>query len=223
MKTSWIGMMVLAGVVVAAATNGWAASDPTKVSRACRKSIASSFGKVASTSLGVIAKCHGTRDKGKFTGDCNDLAQADLKAKVAGAEGKATAAIAKKCPAGEPVLRNYPSNDPNGGVLSGRDVVAPDDEHLAARVARPRRRQGESEVPCGDREGRGHGHQRDPEGRDQVSEQRGQARRVVRRAGLRRHAASRRARRARRRFKKPAATSRSPGRTSAAATRFRPA
>lgn len=118
MRVSSIGMVVSAWVaVLGVATHGWAASAETKASRTCRKTIASSFGKVASTGLGVIAKCHGSRDKDKFTGDCNDLAQADLKAKVAGAEGKATAAIAKKCLAGEPVLRNYESGDPSGAFF----------------------------------------------------------------------------------------------------------
>ena len=118
MKTSSIGMVVsVCAAVVGIATHGWAASAETKASRACRKTIASSFGKVASTGLGVIAKCHGSRDKDKLTGDCNDIAQADAKAKVAGAEGKATAAIAKKCAAGDPVLRNYESGDASGAFV----------------------------------------------------------------------------------------------------------
>ncbi len=110
------GLTVLA--VAGIATSGWAAGSPElKASRNCRKAIASALTKVTSTTLGVIGGCHKSRDKGKFTGDCNDLAAADVKAKVSAAQGKGTAAIAKKCAAGEVVLRNYADHDPAGSYF----------------------------------------------------------------------------------------------------------
>jgi len=79
-----------------------AASVPPeiKASRNCRKAIASALSKVTTTGLGVIGGCHKSRDKGKFSGDCNQLGQSDVKAKFAASETKATTAIAKKCVAG---------------------------------------------------------------------------------------------------------------------------
>jgi hypothetical protein len=106
-------------VAVALATgDGWAAASPAlKASRNCRKAIGSAFGKVSTTALGVIGRCHKGRDKGKFPGDCNDITQADVKGKVAGAETKARAAIDKKCLAGEAVLHNYDQSNPAGVFL----------------------------------------------------------------------------------------------------------
>src|SRR6266404_2846500 len=89
-------------------------SPATKASRACRKTIAAAFSKLVKTGVGDIDSCHALRDKDKFNGDCNDLTQADIKSKLAAAQAKAAAGIAKKCLAGDPVVSNYPSNDPLG-------------------------------------------------------------------------------------------------------------
>jgi cysteine-rich repeat protein len=85
-----------------------------KESRKCRKEIGSKLLKVVKTQLGVVDGCHKTRNKGKTTVDCNDLAAADAKGKVAKAEASADKTIDKKCLAGDPVLGNYPLGDPTG-------------------------------------------------------------------------------------------------------------
>ena len=108
---SVLACLVVAGVATSASGAG---SPELKASRNCRKAIASALTKVTSTGLGVIGGCHASRDKGKLSGDCNDLATADVKAKLPAAQTKATAAIAKKCLAGEVVLRNYADHDPAG-------------------------------------------------------------------------------------------------------------
>jgi len=95
-------------------------SPETKASRNCRKTIGSAFSNVIKTGVGTLDACHGLRDKSKFTGDCNDLTQADIKGKLTGpkgAESKASAAIGKKCLAGDPVLSNYPNNDAPGAFI----------------------------------------------------------------------------------------------------------
>jgi cysteine-rich repeat protein len=92
-------------------------SPATKASRACRKTIGSAFSKIVSAGIGAIDGCHGLRDKDKFTGDCNNLVDADIKSKVASAHTAATKNTGKKCLAGDPVLANYPSNDPVGAFF----------------------------------------------------------------------------------------------------------
>lgn len=91
-----------------------AANDPVKASRNCRKEIGSKLSKVPQTGLALVDACHKRRDKGKFTGDCNDLAAADLKGKLVKTEAAVTKGIVKKCLAGDPVLGNYPGGDPDG-------------------------------------------------------------------------------------------------------------
>jgi hypothetical protein len=67
-----VGMVTCLVAVAMATGDGWAAASPAlKASRNCRKAIASAFGKVSKTALGVIGSCHKGRDKGKFPGDCN--------------------------------------------------------------------------------------------------------------------------------------------------------
>jgi cysteine-rich repeat protein len=120
MKTIYV---TLAGLAVCALLIGISlATDPpsVKASRNCRKTIGSGFSNVIKTGVGILDACQGLRDKGKFSGDCNDLAQADVKGKLAGpkgAESKVSAAIAKKCLAGDPVLSNYPNSDPPGAFI----------------------------------------------------------------------------------------------------------
>jgi cysteine-rich repeat protein len=79
------------------------------------------FGKIVATGIADADGCHALRDKDKFSGDCNDLTQADLKGKLTdpkkGVVAKAGASIAKKCLVGDPVLSNYPSNDPLGAFF----------------------------------------------------------------------------------------------------------
>lgn len=106
-----------------AATGSAAVAPELKASRACRKAIAGAFAKVAATELSVVSGCHKARDKGKFSGDCNDLTQADTKGKIAGAKAKATAAINKKCLVGEVVLRNYDANNPTAAFFPFADTT----------------------------------------------------------------------------------------------------
>src|SRR6266404_8155668 len=89
----------------------------TKASRACRKVIASSFSKVATTEAAIVAACHKLRDKGKFSGDCNDLAQADVKGKIAKVQAAVTTTIGKKCVIGDPVLVNYLMANPENAFF----------------------------------------------------------------------------------------------------------
>jgi cysteine-rich repeat protein len=110
MGTARIVAAIAMGAVLFVGSASGKAPDPVKASRNCRKVIGASLSKLAFTGVSVIDACHTARDKGKFTGDCNDLAAADVKQKLAKAEGKTPAAIAKKCLAGDPVLSNYTSD-----------------------------------------------------------------------------------------------------------------
>jgi cysteine-rich repeat protein len=115
---------IVRGLLVAAALFGTAAparAQSVKASFNCRKTIGAKFMKVAQTDLGAIDACQKLRDKGKFTGDCNDLAQADIKGKIAKAEDAAAKALAKKCLAGDPVLFNYAANDPEGAFFGAAE------------------------------------------------------------------------------------------------------
>jgi cysteine-rich repeat protein len=99
-------------------------AQSAKASRACRKVIGSKYSKVVQTGLSVISACHNSRDKGKFAGDCNDLAQADVKGKIAKVESSASVGIGKKCVIGDPVLGNYPSADPDSAFFPiAKDAV----------------------------------------------------------------------------------------------------
>ena len=106
----------LLGAIVLAGTATAKAPDPIKASRACRKTIGASLSKLALTGVTVLDACHAARDKGKVSGDCNDLAIDDDKGKFAKAKASAIANLTKKCLAGDPVLGNYPS-DPVGSFL----------------------------------------------------------------------------------------------------------
>lgn len=98
------------------ATSAHGATDP-KVARNCRKEIAGKMSKVVKTGLKVLASCHAARDKGKFSGDCNDLATADVKGTYAKALAAATKGIDKKCLLGNVVLGNYPNGDADGTLF----------------------------------------------------------------------------------------------------------
>ena len=84
-----------------------AAPDPLKASRACRLAIVKEATKLATVALKLVDGCHRTRARGKLAADCNDLAAADRKGKLAKAEAQAGAKIAKKCAAGEAVRANF--------------------------------------------------------------------------------------------------------------------
>jgi hypothetical protein len=90
-----------------------AAVQPGKASRTCRKELGSKLGKVAQVGFTIVDACHKSRDKGKFSGDCNDLTVADTKGKVASVEAAALKGITKKCLAGDPVLFNYALGQPD--------------------------------------------------------------------------------------------------------------
>jgi hypothetical protein len=94
-----------------------------KESRKCRKEIGSKLLKVVKTELGVVDGCHKTRNKGKAAVDCNDLAAADAKGKVAKAEASAEKTIDKKCLAGDPVLGNYAGGDPAGAFFPAAEAA----------------------------------------------------------------------------------------------------
>jgi len=147
MVRSWVyGLSVLA---LLGAASGPAAAQSTKVSRNCRKEIGSKFSKVTQTGFGVIDACHKSRDKGKFTGNCNDLAQADVTTKVAKAEAAATKGITKKCILGDPVLGNYALGDADaaffpaaeaavessGGALLGSPAIGGDKAKIKCHAA----------------------------------------------------------------------------------------
>ena len=136
-RTLAIGSVAV-GLVLAALVPG--AQGGEKESRKCRKEIGSKFLKVVKTELGVVDGCHKARNKGKTAVDCNDLAAADAKGKIAKAEASAEKTIDKKCLAGDPVLGNYPLGDPagtffpvaadavaaNGGTLLGAPALVGD-------------------------------------------------------------------------------------------------
>jgi hypothetical protein len=107
-------MMTGAALLALIATTVTHAPAAEKESRKCRKEIGSKFSKVVKTELGVIDGCHKSRNKGKFTGDCNDLTAADLKGKIAKAEAAAAKSLDKKCLPGDLVLGNYALGDPDG-------------------------------------------------------------------------------------------------------------
>jgi cysteine-rich repeat protein len=112
-KTMGLTVMLAAYLV---ATSAHAATDP-KVARNCRKEIAAKMSKVVKTGIKVLATCHTSRDKGKFSGNCNDLATADVKGAYAKALGAATKSIDKKCVLGNAVLGNYANGDADGALF----------------------------------------------------------------------------------------------------------
>ena len=59
------------------------------------------------TGFKIVDTCHGNRDKGKFAGNCNALAEADLKGAFTKAEDKSFTTFGKKCLAGDVVRANY--------------------------------------------------------------------------------------------------------------------
>ncbi len=115
-----IGSLAVATAVAVVVTGAFAAE---KESRKCRKEIGSKFSKVAKTELGLIDACHKGRNKGKIAGDCNDLAVADPKGKVAKLAGSIAKSLAKKCLAGDPVLGNYELGDPDGAFLPAAETT----------------------------------------------------------------------------------------------------
>lgn len=107
----------LATLTLLGVAAGPAAAQSAKASRNCRKEIGAKFSKLVQTSFGIVDACHKSRDKGKFSGDCNDLASADLKGKIPKAQVGATKSIGKKCIIGDPVLGNYPLADPESAFF----------------------------------------------------------------------------------------------------------
>jgi cysteine-rich repeat protein len=124
------GRMTLGIVALALAGPAQAATDP-KVARNCRKVIAGQMSKVIKTGLKVVATCHQSRDKGKFSGDCNDLATADVKGAYAKVLAGATKSIDKKCLLGNVVLGNYPNGDVDGTLFPAIESAI---EQLATSV-----------------------------------------------------------------------------------------
>ena len=216
---------VTCSVAVALATgDGWAAASPAlKASRNCRKAIAIGLRQGSSTTaLGVIGSVPQGSRQGEVPGRLQrHHASRREGAKVAGAETKARAAIDKKCLAGEAVLRQLRPEQSSRRLPSIRRDDDRDDQYLRARCAADRRRQGQGQVSRRDREGGNLRHRRDPEGRHQMSERRGQAGGHVRGARVRR---DRRQVGSERRGGDHQGVRRQadqPARTSAAASRFR--
>jgi len=113
-RRSMIGVLVVAALVAVATTGVHAAE---KESRKCRKEIGSKLAKIAKTELGLIDACHKSRNKGKTAVDCNDLAAADPKGKIAKLAVSTAKSLDKKCLPGDPVLGNYALGDPDGVFL----------------------------------------------------------------------------------------------------------
>lgn len=104
-------------VVAALALTVLAAHAGEKESRKCRKEIGSKFAAAVKTELGLVDACHKGRNKGKVSGDCNDLAVADPKGKIPKLAASIAKSLAKKCLPGDPVLGNYALGDPDGVFL----------------------------------------------------------------------------------------------------------
>ena len=90
-QTVCTALVALAVVLMAAPVS--AAFD--KAEMKCRATIAKSGAKLSSTAAKTLVKCHRLRDKGRIepATDCNDIATADTKGKVAKAETKLKALV----------------------------------------------------------------------------------------------------------------------------------
>ena len=99
-------------------------AQSVKASRSCRKEIGAKFSKLAQTEFAAIEGCHKLRDKGKLSGDCNDVDHADVKGAVAKAEATAAKSIAKKCLANDPVRFNYDQQSPEASFFPTAGAVS---------------------------------------------------------------------------------------------------
>lgn len=109
---SFLLIAAVAATLVAGATPG---ATATKAERSCRETVAKELARVIKTGLTEIGACRTKQDKaGASGGPCNvsGSPQADAKGKYARAKTKSAGKIAKKCPAGNPVLANFPGGDP---------------------------------------------------------------------------------------------------------------
>jgi cysteine-rich repeat protein len=102
---------IMLAAVSSAAVPASAQSAAIKASIKCRNAIGQIGAGLVKTGFKVLDTCHGNRDKGKFTGDCNDLGAADVKSALAKAEAKSVTTLGKKCLAGDVVRANYPNGD----------------------------------------------------------------------------------------------------------------
>lgn len=108
-----------------------AQTSAVKASIKCRNSIGQTGAGLIKAGFKILDTCHGNRDKGKFAGNCNVLAEADLKGAFTKAEGKSVTTFGKKCLAGDPVRANYAGGD-IAGVLG--DVVRDEVEASGAAL-----------------------------------------------------------------------------------------
>ena len=86
-----------------------ASAEVTKASRKCRASIAKQAKVSIAKGLKSLDGCHGKRDKGKSSADCNAVDLSALQSKFA-------SKIGKVCKGGDPVLLNYPGDNPGSAV-----------------------------------------------------------------------------------------------------------
>lgn len=120
----------VAAAAVAVAAPGWAAS---KTERGCRQTIAKELQAVIKAGLAAIESCRIAQDKaGASGGPCNVVGspQSDARGKYARAKAKAQGKVARKCPAGNSVLANFPGGDPTvvaypeiDATLAGNSVL----------------------------------------------------------------------------------------------------
>jgi cysteine-rich repeat protein len=113
----------LAIAALAVVASGAAAKAPAaKAALKCRKALGKSGVVAVKGGLKALDKCHGRRDKGKFTGDCNVGPSP---------QGKLAAAVQKACGNASAVLQNFAGGDAAGQIAaaiksgletSGRDL-----------------------------------------------------------------------------------------------------
>lgn len=108
------------GIVVVAtlATGGESALAAKNPSLKCRGVVAKGVEGIVKSGLKALDSCHKLRDKGRSSGDCNEL---DGNATVSRALARARAKVDALCRADDPVLQNYP----NGTVDGVKNVLFP--------------------------------------------------------------------------------------------------
>ncbi len=100
-KRMFVAAMLATGLAAVAVAPLSHAYDSSQVK--CRQAISKSGAKYAKTAQKVVTNCHKSRDKsGPNSTDCNDIATADVKAKVQKAAIKFETQVLKKCATGTP-------------------------------------------------------------------------------------------------------------------------
>jgi cysteine-rich repeat protein len=104
-KSKYVGAAALALAAVAMAASGAGAAQSPAAK--CRKALAKAAVGSVKAGLKALDKCHGKRDKGKFTGDCNV---------VPSAQAKLAAAQQKACGSAPDALALFTGNDATGQI-----------------------------------------------------------------------------------------------------------